>query len=98
MRQALSVGSRVKITAAMSAPQWCEWDDDRGRSSTSTKSRLRQKFFNGDKRLTVEVAYVARESERDKLRKAGRTKVRVREPSGAVIVIPVELGKLTRAH
>ena len=97
MNQALSVGSRVKISAAMLAPQWCMWDDDRGRSSTSTKSQLRQKFFNGDNRLTVEVAYVARESERDELRKAGRTKVRVREPSGAVIVIPVELATLTRA-
>ena len=97
MTQALSVGSKVKITAAMFAPQWCIWDDDRGRSSTSTKGKLRQKFFSGDKRLTVEVAYVALESERDKLREAGHTKVRVREPSGAVIVIPVEVATLTRA-
>ncbi len=97
MRQDLTVGSRVKISAVMSAPQWCEWDDDRGRASTSTKNKLRQKFFNGDKRLTAEVAFVARESERDKLRKSGRTKVRVREPSGSVIVIPVELATLTRA-
>jgi hypothetical protein len=40
---------------------------------------------------------VASETEREKLRKLGRTKVRVRMPSGDTITITVELDKLTKA-
>ncbi|HOA73224.1 MAG TPA: hypothetical protein PL151_01060 [Phycisphaerae bacterium] len=97
MKQALTVGVKVKLVAPMPVPPWCECDDDRGRVSKHVKNVIRERFFKADPKLTAEIVHVAKETERERLRKAGRTKVRVRLPSGDTIVIPVELDMLTRA-
>lgn len=97
MKQVLNVGSKVKLAAAIPVPPWCEYDDDRGRVSNHVKNVIRDRFFKADPKLTAEIVHVARETEREKLRKAGRTKVRVRLPSGDTITITVELSMLTKA-
>jgi hypothetical protein len=97
MKHGFSVGSKVKLIASMTVPAWCEFDDDRGRVSRHAKQVIRDRFFKGDTKLAAEIVHVANETERDKLRRAGRGKVRVRLPSGDTIVITVELDKLTNA-
>jgi hypothetical protein len=97
MKQVFSGGSKVKLVAPMEVPTWCECDDDRGRVSNHVKQMIRERFFKADGKLTAEVVHVASETEREKLRKLGRTKVRVRMPSGDTITITVELDKLTKA-
>jgi hypothetical protein len=97
MKQVLNVGSKVKLVAPIPVPPWCECDDDRGRVSNHVKNIIRERFFKADPKLNAEIVHIARETEREKLRKAGRTKVRVRLPSGDTIVIPVELNMLTKA-
>lgn len=97
MKQELAVGSRVKLVAPMDVPAWCEYDDDRGRVSKHAKDVIRERFFKCDPKLTSEIIHVANETERTRLRRAGRTKVRVRLPSGDTIIITVELEKLTKA-
>jgi hypothetical protein len=93
----IASGTKVTVVASMDVPHWSTWDDDRGRTSVPTKRRLQQMFFRGDKRLTAEVMYIAKESERDKLRRDGRVKVRVRDPSGSSVVITAEVAKLKKA-
>lgn len=97
MKQMLSVGSKVRMIAPIPVPNWCDFDDDRGRVAKHVKNVIRDKFFNADPKLSAEIVHVARETEREKLRKEGKAKVRVRMPSGDTIVITVELNMLTRA-
>lgn len=97
MKQVFSAGSKVRVVAPMEVPTWCEWDDDRGRVSNHVKQTIRDKFFKGDPKLNAEILHISSEGEREKLRKAHRTKVRVRMPSGDTVVITVELDKLTKA-
>lgn len=97
MKQVLNVGSKVKLIAPSAVPEWCEYDDDRGRVSKHVKNVIRERFFKADPKLTAEIVHIARETEREKLRKLGRTKVRIRMPSGETIVIPVDLNLLTKA-
>ena len=97
MKQGFSVGSKVKIIAPMDPPSWCEFDDDRGRVSTHAKHMIRDRFFKCDPKANGEIVHIANETEREKLRRAGRTKVRVRLPSGDTIIITVEIDKLTHA-
>jgi hypothetical protein len=97
MKEVFSGGSKVKLIAPMAVPVWCEWDDDRGRVSSHVKQVIRERFFKADTKLTAEVVHVASETEREKLRKLGRTKIRVRMPSGDTITITVELDKLKKA-
>jgi hypothetical protein len=97
MKQAISAGMKVKLVAPMAVPTWCEFDDDRGRVSKHVKQAIRDRFFKADPKLTAEILHISREGEREKLRKAGRTKVRVRMSSGDTVVLTVEVEKLVRA-
>ncbi len=97
MKQVFSAGSKVKLIAPMEVPNWCTCDDDRGRVSNHVKQTIRERFFKADSKLNAEIVHVASETEREKLRKLGHTKVRVRMPSGDTITIAVELDKLTKA-
>lgn len=97
MQQVLSPGAKVKLVAPMEVPAWCQWDDDRGRVATHAKNVIRQRFFKGDPKVGAEIVYVANETERTKLRKLGRAKIRLRMPSGDSIVIIAELASLTKA-
>lgn len=94
----LAVGSKVRVSEAMDVPEWCEWDDDKGRTSGVLKKRLQLMFFRGDKKITAEVVYVPKESEREKLRRQGRVKLRLREPSGAMLTITADPSKLVRVR
>lgn len=97
MNQTFSAGQKVILTAAMTAPAWCVCDDDKGRVAKHVKKTILERFFKVDKKLTCEIVYVSNEVEREKLRKAGRAKVRVRTPAGECIIIPIEINKLKRA-
>jgi len=93
----LAAGTRVKVDEPTEVPQWSECDDDNGRTSVPTKRRLQQLFFRGDKKVQAEVVYIANESLREKLRRLGRVKVRVREPSGSMVVFTAAVDRLVRA-
>lgn len=91
----LTVGSKVRVAQPMDAPDSIEWDDDGGRTSGLLKKRLIASFFKQDKRITAEVVYIAKESEREKLRRKGLVKLRLRHQSGSMLNIKVEPRFLT---
>lgn len=84
------------LIAPFDPPNWCEFDDDRGRVAKHVKKTIMQRFFKCDSKLTCEVMHIIKESERIKLRKLGRTKIRIRTSAGETIVIPVEIEKLKK--
>lgn len=93
----IAAGTKVTVAKAIDVPQWSEWDDDKGRTSIPTKRRLQQLFFRGDKKVTSEIVYIAKESERDQLRRQGRVKVRIRDSSGAAVVVTADAESLKKA-
>lgn len=97
MKQTISPGTKVRLIAPMEVPLWCQWDDDRGRVSNHVKQTIRDRFFKCDNKLTAELIHVPNETQREKLRKLGRAKVRIRTPAGETIVIVVDIDKITRA-
>lgn len=78
------------VNQAMDPPDGIEWDDDAGRTSGLLKKRLITSFFKQDKRINAEVVYIAKESERERLRRKGLIKVRLRHQSGSTLTITVE--------
>jgi len=98
MAKEMASGTKVRIIKAMEIPQWSEWDDDGGRSSTQVKKRLQQMFFKGDKRVSGEVIYIAKETDGDRLRRLGRCKVRIRDSSGSCVVITADADNLELAR
>jgi hypothetical protein len=93
---ALPAGGRVRVKAPTSVPEWSVWDPCQ-RTSTSTKRRLQELFFRGDKRIQGEVVYITSESLRKRLRNQGRTKVELRDSAGASIVIVADAKNLRMA-
>lgn len=93
----LAVGTKVRITTPMEVPEWSTWDDDHGRISASIKKRLQGLFFKGSDKITAEVVYISKEAEREKLRRLGRIKVRLRDPSGSMLVITADPSQLESA-
>ncbi|GMU22143.1 MAG: hypothetical protein AMXMBFR13_22310 [Phycisphaerae bacterium] len=83
----LPVGAKVRVAEAMDPPDDVTWDDDAGRTSGLLKKRLITSFFKGDPRIVGEVVYIAKESEREKLRRKGLVKVRLRHQSGSMLTI-----------
>ena len=92
-----AAGTKVRVAEPMDVPEWSEWDDDAGRTSGQLKKRLQGMFFRGDKKITAEVVYIAKESEREGLERKGRVKLRLREPSGSQLVITADPTKLVTA-
>jgi len=94
----LAAGTKVRVREPMEVPEGSVWDDDKGRTSTPVKKRLQALFFKKDRKVTAEVVYIARESEREKLRRKGQVKVRIRDSSGSAVIVTAEASVLTRAH
>ena len=93
-----AAGTKVRVAEPTEVPEWSEWDDDGGRISSSVKKRLQQMFFRGDKKLGAEIVYIASEEERERLRRKGQTKVRIRDQSGCAITITADPSKLTKGR
>jgi len=93
--KSLIVGAKVHVAQPMDAPDGIEWDDDHGRTSGLLKKRLISSFFKQDKRIVGEVVYIAKESEREKLRRKGLVKIRLRHQSGSMLTITCEPRYLT---
>lgn len=93
----LASGTKVRVGEAMGVPEWSVWDDDHGRTSGLVKKRLQAQFFKGDRKLTAEIVYIAKESERERLRRKGQCKVRVRDQSGCTLVITADPARLVKA-
>jgi hypothetical protein len=93
--KSLSVGSKVKVAQPMDAPDGVKWDDDAGRTSGLLKKRLISSFFKQDQRITAEVVYIGRESEREALRRKGLIKIRLRHISGSMLTISMDPRYLT---
>lgn len=94
----LAVGTRVRVAEPMEIPEWSTWDDDKGRTSAVAKKRMQGMFFRGDKKIVGEVMYISKETDREKLRRLGQVKVRLRDPSGCALVITADPTKLVRAR
>jgi hypothetical protein len=93
----LASGTKVRVATPGGVPEWSEWDDDHGRASGLVKKRLQSQFFKGDKKLNAEIIYIAKESEREKLRRKGQCKVRIRDQSGCTLVITADPNNLTKS-
>ncbi len=98
MRKFLGEGTKVRVADPGDVPEDSTWDDDGGRISTRVKKLLRKRFFQGDRHLSAEVVYVAKESERERLRRKGLIKLRVRDPAGSVLVMTANPANLTGCH
>ena len=83
----LSVGAKVRVVQPMDVPEGSEWDDDKGRISASLKKRLQLQFFRGHAKVMAEIVYVGKESERERLRRKGLVKLRLRDPAGSMLTI-----------
>ena len=83
----ISAGTRVRVAAPGPVPPWSTWESDHQRTSTAVKRRLQQLYFNGDRRVSAEVVFVASEHERDRLRRDQRVKLQLRDAAGSIIVI-----------
>ncbi len=94
----LAVGTKVRVNDPMEVPEWSTWDDDKGRTSGPVKKRLQTSFFKGDKKVSAEIVYVSKESEREKLRRKGQIKVRVKDQSGCMLTITADPARLTKLH
>lgn len=86
----LSVGAKVRASQPMEPPEGTKWDDDAGRTSGLLKKRLISSFFKQDQRITAEVIYIGKESEREALRRKGLVKIRLRHNSGSMLTICTE--------
>ncbi len=94
----LSVGTKVKVINPGDVPENSTWDDDGGRTSSMIKKRLQSQFFGGNSKILAEVMYIARESEREKLRRKGLIKLRLRDPAGCMINITADPSTLAPAR
>ena len=94
----MAVGTKVRVNDPMEVPEWSTWDDDKGRTSGPVKKRLQIAFFKGDKKVSAEIVYVSKESEREKLRRKGQIKVRVKDQSGCMLTITADPARLTKLH
>jgi hypothetical protein len=86
----MAVGTKVRVVEPIEVPDWSKWDDDRGRTSSSVKKRLQAAFFKGNTRIHAEVMYISKESERERLRRNGHVKVKLRDPGGCMLVITAD--------
>ncbi len=98
MQKYLSEGTKVRVTQTMDVPDSSTWDDDGGRTSTRVKRLLQKRFFRRDPHLTAEVMYISTESERERLRRKGLVKLRVRDQAGSYMVLTADPRKLIRCH
>ena len=92
----MAAGTKVKVKVPMQVPDWSKWDDDRGRTSSSVKKRMQSKFFGGDSKIIAEVMHISRESEREKLRRKGWIKIKIRDQAGTSLAITADAEKLKR--
>ena len=98
MQKYLAVGTKVKVATPMEVPEYSTWDDDRGRICTRLKKWLQRRFFQGNQHLSAEVVYISKESERERLRRKGLVKLRVRHPAGSTLVLTADPAKLILCH
>jgi hypothetical protein len=97
MSKYMAAGTKVKVVTPTQVPEWSTWDDDRGRTSSSVKKRMQSKFFRGDTKITAEVMYISRDSERERLRRKGQVKVKIRDQAGTSLAITADAENLKRA-
>jgi len=98
MKKFMAVGTKVRVNEPMDVPEYSNWDDDHGRTSASLKKRLQGMFFRGDRKLAAEIVYVSKESERERLRRKGLVKIRVKDQAGCMLTITADPKTLMPCH
>jgi hypothetical protein len=98
MRKHLAVGTKVRVAEPMEVPEYSTWDDDGGRVSSSIKKRIQNLFFRGDRKLAAEIVYISKESERERLRRKGLIKVRIRDKAGCFLTLTADPSTLLPCH
>jgi hypothetical protein len=98
MKKFMAVGTKVRVAESSDVPEYSTWDDDHGRTSAAVKKRLQGMFFRGDRKLAAEIVYVSKESERERLRRKGLVKVRIKDQAGSMLTITADAKKLVPCH
>lgn len=98
MQKFMAVGTKVRVATPMDVPENSTWDDDKGRISAMLKKRMQAMFFRGDRKLAAEIVYVAKESERERLRRKGLVKIRVKDAAGCMLVLTADPKVLMPCH
>jgi hypothetical protein len=98
MKKYLAVGTKVRVAEPMEVPEYSSWDDDHGRISASLKKRLQAMFFRGDRKLGAEIVYISKESERERLRRKGLIKIRLKDPAGCMLTLTADPNTLVPCH
>lgn len=92
----IAAGTKVRVKDPGDVPEWSKWDEDGGRTSSQVKKRMQALFFRGDRKIVGEVLYIGRESERERLRRKGQIKVRVRDAAGTMLAITADPSNLIK--
>jgi hypothetical protein len=98
MQKFMAVGTKVRVAEPMDVPEYSSWDDDHGRMSASLKRRMQALFFRGDRKLAAEIVYISKESERERLRRRGLVKIRVRDKAGCILTLTADPSTLVSCH
>jgi hypothetical protein len=98
MSKHLAVGTKVRVAEPMEVPEYSTWDDDHGRISASLKKRLQAMFFRGDRKLAAEIVYISKESERERLRRNGLIKIRLKDQAGCQLTLTADPKTLHACH
>ena len=98
MKKFLAVGTKVRVAEPMDVPENSSWDDDHGRMSASLKKRMQAMFFRGDRKLAAEIVYVSKESDRERLRRKGLIKIRVKDKAGCMLTLTADPSVLVACH
>ena len=94
MKKFMAVGTKVKVAEPMDVPEYSIWDDDGGRTSAMLKKRMQALFFRGSNKLVAEIMYISKESERDRLRRKGLVKIRLKDQAGCMLNVTADPNKL----
>jgi hypothetical protein len=98
MKKFMAVGTKVRVVEPMDVPEYSTWDDDGGRTSAMLKKRMQSMFFRGDRKLVAEIMYIGKESERERLRRKGLVKLRIKDQAGCILTLTADPNKLQPVH
>ena len=88
MKTVLSTSTKVQVTDPGSPPNNVEWVRDI-HINPRTRKQLIEGFWKRKRGISGQVAYVANESDRTRLRKEGKLRIQIRDPSAQAITIIV---------
>ena len=96
MKTVLSTSTKVQVANPGSPPNNLEWVRDI-HINPRTRKQLIEGFWKRKRGVSGQVAYVANESDRERLRKEGKLRILIRDPSSQTITVIVPENLLEHA-